>query len=92
MSKPLDPDPILPSELEAVTGGTTTASSDSNDQLTTALQSITDSLKSLQNKNTNGFAQLMPFMMMMMMGGGGCGCGMRGCHRCGGGGCGGLGW
>jgi len=86
----------MPADLETVTGGTTSSSSDLNDQLTTALQSITDSLASLKNNNSNNsFAQLMPFMMMMMMsGGGGCGCGMHGCIRCygGGGGCGGIGW
>lgn len=76
MSKPKPPaqDPfqsIDASQLAQVSGGAsrvTARSGGSNDQLTTMLTQITDSIKALaQNNNQNDPMQMM--MMMMMMGG-----------------------
>jgi hypothetical protein len=62
---------IDPTELAKVGGGASrvTARSNSNDQLTTMLTQITQSIQALaQNNNQSDPMQMM--MMMMMMGGG----------------------
>ena len=70
MSKPEAFSSINPEALETVAGA---ASSDQ--QLETALTSISSSIKEIANKKTNTSDQLMPMMFMMMamggMGGGG---------------------
>jgi hypothetical protein len=73
MSRPTHRDPfqsIDPTELSKVGGGASrvTARSSSNDQLTTMLTQITQSIQALaQNNNQSDPMQMM--MMMMMMGG-----------------------
>ena len=74
MSRPKQRDPfqsIDPAELAKVGGGASrvTARSNSNDQLTTMLTQITQSIQALsQNNNQQDPMQMM--LMMMMMGGG----------------------
>jgi hypothetical protein len=61
-------------QLEKVGGGAsrvTARSGGSNDQLTTMLTGITDSIKNLASSNNQGMDPMMMMMMMMMMGGGG---------------------
>jgi hypothetical protein len=73
MSRPKHRDPfqsIDPTELAKVGGGASrvTARSSSNDQLTTMLTQITQSIQAMsQNNNQSDPMQMM--MMMMMMGG-----------------------
>jgi hypothetical protein len=61
-------------QLDKVSGGAsrvTARSSSSNDQLTTMLTGITDSIKNLAANKNQGMDPMMMMMMMMMMGGGG---------------------
>jgi len=74
MPKPTPKDPFQSidlNQLNKVAGGAsrvTARSNSSNDQLTTMLSQITDSIKALsQNNNQSDPMQMM--MMMMMMGG-----------------------
>jgi hypothetical protein len=77
--------------LEDVTGGVSGATkTDSNTQVTAALQAISSSLASLKsggNNSNNAFSQLLPMMMLFGGKGGGgggacpCGCGMANCMR-----------
>jgi len=76
--------------LDGVNGGVAAATSgDSNPQLASALQGITDEISKLGKHNvvdstSSSFALMLPMMMMMMGGGGGgcpCGCGMAHCCR-----------
>ena len=65
---------IDPTELAKVGGGASrvTARSNSNDQLTTMLTQITQSIQALaQNNNQSDPMQMMMMMMMGGMGGGG---------------------
>ena len=66
---------IDPSQLGKVAGGASRVSSrtgGSNDQLTTMLTQVTDSIKDLaKNQSSGGMDPMMMMMMMMMMGGGG---------------------
>ena len=78
MSKPKHRDPfqsIDPAELSKVGGGASrvTARSSSNDQLTTMLTQITQSIQALAQNNNQSDPMQMMLMMMMMggMGGGG---------------------
>jgi hypothetical protein len=79
MSKPTKRDPfqsIDPTQLSQVAGGAsrvTARSNSSNDQLTTMLSQITDSIKALSQNNGQSDPMQMMMMMMMMggMGGGG---------------------
>lgn len=60
--------PIDPAQLEAVTGGVTSGSSDPNQQVTLMLQQLMESISDLaKNRNSggNGFMQMLPFLMMM---------------------------
>ena len=56
---------IDPAQLAAITGGAT--SSDTNQQLQVALQSVMSSIKELaaNRNNNNPLMQLLPMMMMM---------------------------
>jgi hypothetical protein len=60
---------IDPAALAQVSGGTTTTTSASNDQVLTALTGILDSLQSLASQRTNGggFSQQEMMLMMMVM-------------------------
>jgi hypothetical protein len=78
MSKPTHRDPfqsIDPAELSKVGGGASrvTARSTGNDQLTTMLTQITQSIQALAQNNNQSDPMQMMLMMMMMggMGGGG---------------------
>jgi hypothetical protein len=78
MSKKSAPSPfasIDTAKLDQVSGGAsrvTARSGSSNDQLTTMLTGITDSIKNLAaSKSQGGMDPMMMMMMMMMMGGGG---------------------
>ena len=66
---------IDPTQLDKVAGGASRVSSrtsGSNDQLTTMLTQVTDSIKDLaKNQSSGGMDPMMMMMMMMMMGGGG---------------------
>jgi len=66
---------IDPTQLNKVAGGASRVSSrtsGSNDQLTTMLTQVTDSIKDLaKNQSSGGMDPMMMMMMMMMMGGGG---------------------
>jgi hypothetical protein len=74
-SKPQDQDPFMSidtADLSAVSGGATRVtarSSSADDQLTTMLTGITDSIKQLAAGNQGGMDPTMMMMMMMMMGG-----------------------
>lgn len=88
MSKHAQPE--LPSiddaDLSKITGGTHRAghtSGGSNAQVTAALASITDSLKSLgtqSNNSSNSLTQMLPFLMLAKGGAGG-GCPGGNCGR-----------
>ena len=70
--------------LEDVTGGV--ASSSTDPQLASALQSITSEISSLSKSKNNGGGSLeamLPMMLLMGQGGGSCpcGCGMANCMR-----------
>jgi hypothetical protein len=61
-------------QLDKVSGGAsrvTARSGGANDQLTTMLTGITDSIKNLASNKNQGMDPMMMMMMMMMMGGGG---------------------
>ncbi|MBX3160823.1 MAG: hypothetical protein KF773_32960 [Deltaproteobacteria bacterium] len=76
-SKKSSPSPfasIDAAQLDTVSGGAsrvTARSGGANDQLTTMLTSITDSIKNLASSKNQGMDPMMMMMMMMMMGGGG---------------------
>jgi hypothetical protein len=78
MSKKHHQDPFATidlNQLDKVAGGASRVSSrtgGSNDQLTTMLTQVTDSIKDLaKNQSSGGMDPMMMMMMMMMMGGGG---------------------
>lgn len=64
---------ISPGDLVRVLGGASrvTSRSGSNDQLTTMLTQITQSIQNLSNNKSQGMDPMMMMVMMMMMGGGG---------------------
>jgi len=65
---------IDPTQLGKVAGGASRVSARTgaaNDQLTTMLTQVTDSIKDLAKNQSSGGMDPMMMMMMMMMGGGG---------------------
>ena len=60
---------IDPEALEKVAGGTSRASSSSNDQITQVLNQITSSIKDLASQKNSGSDPMQMMLIMMMMGG-----------------------